>query len=61
MTEGYILLSDKKPEPKKEVEYIDSDGHHGFAYLCSCCGNCWRCSVSGGGLMIDVVKWKYVE
>lgn len=48
-----------KPEPKRDIEYIDSNGKHGYAYLCGLCKNCWRCSITGGGLLIDVKKWRY--
>lgn len=53
-------IRDLKPEPNIDIEYINSDGRHGFAYLCPCCKNEWRCIVSGSGLLIDVKKWKYV-
>jgi len=56
---NYIMLKDQKPERGKDIEYIDSDGEHGYAYLCNCCGREWRCTITGGGLMIDVVKWRY--
>ena len=49
---------DTKPEPGKDVEYIDSNNHHGYAFLSQRCGE-WRCVISGGGLMINVVKWRY--
>ena len=50
---------DEIPEPKKDLKHIDSDGHEGYCYLCGCCKKEWRCAVSGGGLMIDVIKWRY--
>lgn len=55
----YILFKDQKPTPGIEIKYIDSNGNHGYTYLCTRCQNCWRCTISGGELMIEVVKWKY--
>lgn len=57
----YTMLSECKPEPNKEIKYIDSDNNTGFAYLCPCCLNEWRCPITGSGLLIDVVQWKYYE
>ena len=40
--------SEIKPEKGKDIEYIDTNGRKGFVFLCNCCGNEWRCSVTGG-------------
>ena len=52
---------DKIPEPKKTLKVIHSNGYEGYAFLCGCCKKEWRCVVSGGGLAIDVIKWRYDE
>jgi len=57
----YLIFAEKKPEPKKTIEYIDIYGLHGYAYLCARCLNCWREPITGSGLMIDVVKWRYAK
>jgi len=54
----YIMLKDKKPERGKDIEYIDSNGNHGYAFLSQRCDE-WRCIITGFGLIIDVVKWRY--
>lgn len=61
MKSDWILLTDQKPEKGKDIQYMNSDGETGYAFLCKQCGNCWRCCITGGGLMIDVIKWRYVE
>ena len=58
----WINVIDKLPEKGKDIEYIDSNGRKGHAFRCACHNlNCkeWRCSITGYGLIVDVVKWKY--
>lgn len=59
--ESYINIQDMKPEPNRDIEYIDFDGNKGICYLCSCCLDEWRCPITGGYLLINVVKWRYYE
>jgi hypothetical protein len=57
---NWHYFSDKKPEINKEIEFIDSKNNHGCAYLCHC-GNEWRDIICGSGVLIDVVKWRYID
>jgi len=58
---SWTLIEEKKPEPCMNVEYIDHDGDTGKAYLCGRCRNCWRDPITGSGIMINVIKWRYVN
>ncbi len=52
------------PIKGKDVVATLSDGSDAYVFRCACANsNCkeWRCSVTGSGLMIDVIKWKYVD
>jgi len=52
----------KLPEKGKDIEYIDINGDIGYAFRCACPNpNCyeWRDIVTGYGLMVDVIKWRY--
>jgi hypothetical protein len=60
----WIDISDELPEKGKDIEYISSNGSKGYAFRCACPNpNCreWRCTVTGYGLIINVIKWKYYD
>ncbi|MFA5174692.1 MAG: hypothetical protein WC438_05920 [Candidatus Pacearchaeota archaeon] len=39
---SYSNVKDIMPEPRKEIDYIDSKGRKGTGiYLCACCKNEW--------------------
>ncbi len=57
----WIKLSKQKPESNVNIEYKDSNGNVGTAYLCPFCLNEWRCPITGGGMLIDVIEWRYLE
>jgi len=60
-TTQWFNYPEHTPEPNKDLHIIDSEGYEGYAYLCGCCKKEWRCVVSGGGLAIDVIKWRYCD
>lgn len=60
----FIDIDKLLPIKGKDIEYISSDGSKGFSFRCNChSSNClkWRCTITGYELLIDVVKWKYIE
>lgn len=64
MSKEYILISDQLPEKNKDIIGIDDKGNKTYAFRCACPNlECieWRCSATGLGLMIDIVKWQYVK
>lgn len=57
-------IEDKVPEKGVNIIGFDSDGDKHYCFRCNCGSpNCmeWRCSVTGYGLIINVVKWMYDE
>lgn len=62
MEDNFTLITDKLPKKGKDVLGIDAEGGEYCCYRCACHNpNCteWRCPI-GGGLMINVIKWKYI-
>lgn len=56
----YIDIKKEKPIPGRTIDYIDSNGYAGTGiYLCKCCQSEWRCDITGGGMMVDVDRWRY--
>lgn len=55
----FNLISDQVPERGKNIIGIDDRGEKHYCYL-SKIGDEWR-SLFGGGLLINIVKWKYDE
>ena len=53
-----ILITDQLPDKGRNIIGYDSDGDKHYCFLNTCC-NEWRCSITGYGLLIDIVKWKY--
>jgi len=52
------------PIKGKNVIALCTDGKEREVFRCACKNekcNEWRCAITGFGLMIDVVKWKYVD
>lgn len=58
-SDDYILIKDQLPEINKNVIGIDNNGDIKYCFL-SKFGE-WRCSLTGFGYLIDIVKWKYEE
>ena len=60
--DGYKLISDELPEKGRDIIGIDKYGEKYYCFKCNCknpmCME-WRCSLTGFGLMVDIVKWKY--
>ena len=62
MENEFILVKEQLPEKGKDIIGIDEDGNKHYCFRCAChnpkCRE-WRCSLTGGGLIIDIVKWIY--
>jgi hypothetical protein len=56
--EKWRSIKNEKPQPGRDIMYINSCAEVGFAWL-SRWGE-WRCTVSGGMLFVDIRWWKYV-
>lgn len=61
INEEYTSVEVSLPEPRRDIYYVDDKGNTGSAYLCPCCKKEWRCCITGGGLLINVVSWRYVD
>ena len=64
MENEFILVKEQLPDKGKNIIGVEEDGSTYECYRCSCGNpNCkeWRCSLTGYGMIIDVVKWKYAE
>lgn len=64
MSDEFILIKNQLPEKGKDIVGIDGFENSHYCYRCDCYNpNCkeWRCSITGYGLIIDVVKWKYLN
>ena len=52
------------PTKGKDVIALCTDGIEREVFRCACknekCTE-WRCAITGFGLIIDVVKWRYVD
>lgn len=58
----FILVSEEYPQKGKPIIGIDDEGLKHYCFKCACKNpNCkeWRCSITGGGLMVNIIKWKY--
>ena len=62
MENEFILVKEQLPEKERDVIGIDDSGNKHYCFRCAChnqkCRE-WRCSLTGSGLIIDVVKWIY--
>jgi hypothetical protein len=56
---NWILIKDQLPEINKNIIGIDTKGDIKYCYLSRF--NEWRCSLTGFGYLIDIIKWKYEE
>ena len=55
-------IEDKLPEKGTDIIGYDPNGDKHYCFRCNCHNiNCmeWRCQITGGGLLIKVVKWEY--
>ena len=52
------------PIKGKDIEGITSNGEKVYCFRCNCqdpyCAE-WRCSITGCGLIVKIVKWEYLE
>jgi hypothetical protein len=57
------MKPEEYPIKGKDVNGIDSNGNIHYCFRCNCrdpyCFE-WRCSITGCGLMVDIVEWEYV-
>lgn len=60
MINDLILISDQMPEKGRNIIGYDEEGEKHYCYRnkCKCCDD-WRCSITGYGLLINIVKWQY--
>ena len=51
------------PIKGKDIEGITSNGEKVYCFRCDCqdpyCSE-WRCSITGCGLIVKIVKWEYL-
>ena len=55
-------IKDKLPEKGEDIIGYDSNGNKHYVFRCSCPNeNCleWRCSLTGFGMLVEIIKWKY--
>lgn len=55
-------VKDILPEKGKDIIGITSSGEKRYVFRCNCHNpNCkeWRCSLTGYGMMVEIIKWKY--
>ena len=57
----WIYVKDKLPKAGINVEAISTDGDRCYVYLCKNCKDEWRDPITGGLILIDVLKWKYCK
>lgn len=52
------------PIKGKDIEGITSKGSKVYCFRCDChhqdCTE-WRCSITGHALIVDIIKWEYLE
>jgi hypothetical protein len=58
-SDDYISIKDQLPEIGKNIIGIDENDNIHYCYLSKF--NEWRCSLTGFGLIINIIKWKYEE
>ncbi len=57
-----MLIENGYPEKGKDIIGIDGNGNKHYCFRCACHNkNCieWRCSITGFGLMINIIEWEY--
>ena len=56
-----IDIKDELPIAGKNIIALCSDDSTGYYYRCGHAPGCrtWKSTVSGGSVMVDVIKWKY--
>lgn len=59
VNDEYFHFSNKKPKINEDIVGFDEYDNKYFCYLSRY--NEWRCSLTGAGLLVDIIKWKYVE
>ena len=61
---NFISTAAELPKKGKDIIAKDDDGSEHYCFLCACqnpkCTE-WRCSLTGYGLIINVVEWKYAD
>lgn len=64
MENNFILIKEQLPDKGKNIIGIDENGNKHYCFRCACSNqDCkeWRCSLTGHGLIINIVKWKYEQ
>lgn len=61
---NFIEIDDELPEKGKDIVGIDEYGSKYYCFRCACHNpKCmeWRCSITGYGLMVNIVRWTYAH
>ena len=61
LLENMIDIKDEIPIAGKDIIGLCDDDSIGYYYRCGHAPGCmtWKSAVSGGSVMVDVIKWKY--
>ncbi len=62
MEDGFVLVKEKLPEKGKYIIGIDEHGNKHYCFRCACHNpNCkeWRNSLTGSGLIVNIIKYIY--
>jgi len=62
--DDFIDIKEQLPDKGKDIIGILPNGEKRYCFRCNChVNNCheWRDSITGFGLMVEIVKWKYVK
>lgn len=60
----FIDIKNELPEKGKDIIGVTSDGDIKYCFRCNChVHNCkdWRDSTTGFGLIVNIIKWKYIK
>ena len=61
---NFIPIDVLLPEKGKDIIGVDTNNKKHFCFRCACNNpdcNEWRSSVTGGHMLISILKWKYDE
>lgn len=59
-----MTIKEKLPEKGKDIVGVDKEGKEHYVFRCNCSNkDCaeWRCSTTGFGLIVNIVRWRYVK
>ena len=61
--EGWTLIEDELPTAEVDIKGYSSEDTIHYVYRCGHAPRCmtWKCSLLGATLMVDIIKWKYIN